>query len=332
MMEERHDEMQTPGRNRRQHEAPLYIRWNPERTPYTIELKLNLAKRLAEDVRQAMRSGQEAGGVLMGTLPDAVTPTLRIDDVQMIPRRPEDGMVFLLSPREHDRLVSLKWEAARSGRVPVGFMRTHGRSGPLRPSLADRTLLAGEFDTSAYVLLLIEANERRTAAFFVGAKGDLADEPSVSEFRFEEAELTGLPEFGSERIVDSIAEAAPNRSGTMALAVALIGFLLAGLYVWAGVPPEALRTPEQGLRLAVSGGDMLRVSWNRRASDLERATGGKLVITAGNRKSEVPLSVDELRFGAVSMERPSTSGEVTLVLSLPGDAILTQSAGYSPLR
>ncbi len=329
-MEERHDEMQTVGRNRRQPEAPLYIRWNPERTPYTIELKLDLAKRLAEEVRQAMRNGQEAGGVLMGTLPDAVTPTLRIDDVQMIPRRPEDGMVFLLSPREHDRLVSLKWEAARSGRVPVGFVRTHGRSGPLRPSLADRTLLAGEFDTTAYVLLLIEANERRTAAFFVGAKGELSDEPSVAEFRFEEAELTGLPEFGSERIVDSIAEASPNRSGTMGLAVVLIVLLLAGFYVWSGVPPELMRMQQQGMHLTVSGGDMLRVSWNRRATDLARATGAKLVVTAGSRKSEVPLSVDDLRFGAISLERPSTGCEVTLVLSLPGDTLLTQSAVYSP--
>ncbi|MGA8029086.1 MAG: hypothetical protein WB992_18255, partial [Bryobacteraceae bacterium] len=122
-------------------EAPYYVRWNPDRSPYAIELKLDLVSKIAGELAQAEKLGIEVGGVLIGTFPKAQLPTLRVEDLEIIPRRPEDGPVYMLDPSQHERFAEARWRAKANGKVPIGFWRSHIRPGPLRPSLADRSLL-----------------------------------------------------------------------------------------------------------------------------------------------------------------------------------------------
>ena len=61
-------------------EAPLYIRWNAERVPYAVELRLELVAEISKEMARAEKSGIEVGGVLLGWLPSAASATLRIEE------------------------------------------------------------------------------------------------------------------------------------------------------------------------------------------------------------------------------------------------------------
>jgi hypothetical protein len=58
-------------------EAQQYVRWSPYRSPYAIELKLELVPRLISEIEAAERLGIEVGGVLIGSFNDAPPATLR---------------------------------------------------------------------------------------------------------------------------------------------------------------------------------------------------------------------------------------------------------------
>ena len=81
-------------------EAPLYIRWGADRSPYAIELKLELVGRIRQEMVSAESTGVEIGGVLVGSLPNSYSSTLRIDDIEMIPRSAQDGATFMLDPSQ----------------------------------------------------------------------------------------------------------------------------------------------------------------------------------------------------------------------------------------
>ncbi len=175
-------------------DAPYYIRWSPDASPYAIELKLDLVGRIAKEISEPGTREIEVGGVLVGSFPRANVPTLRIEDIEMIPRRAEEGPIYMLDPVQHQRFAGARWRAKAQNKLVIGFFRSHIRPGPLRPSLADRSLLSGQFSQTAYALLLIQAREPRSAALFVATNSRLADEPAVREFRFDEAEFKTLPE------------------------------------------------------------------------------------------------------------------------------------------
>ncbi len=179
--------MQKPSEQQATDEAPLYIRWNPDRSPYAIELKLDLVSKILNEMAQAQRVGIEVGGILIGALPAEYAPTLRIDDVEMVPRSPDDGPIYMLDPGQHERFSQIRWKPRAAGRVAIGFFRSHLRPGSLRPSLADRSLLSAEFKQPVYAVLLIQGAEPRTAAFFLATNGRFSEEPAVREFRFDES-------------------------------------------------------------------------------------------------------------------------------------------------
>ena len=166
MIKDRMAKMQTLSEHRLFDEAPLYVRWHAERPSIAIELRLDLIGKIAKEIDEAEKSSTETGGILLGTPPNAVTPTLRIDSFEIIRRRAEDGPLFMLDPKEHDRFLTTRWDDKIKGRNVVGLFRTHLRSGPLRPSLADRTLLASAFGEQLHFLMLIEnAHPRSTGNF-----------------------------------------------------------------------------------------------------------------------------------------------------------------------
>ena len=324
--------MQTQSERRLVNDAPLYIRWLAERPAVAIELKLDLVDRIGKLINAAEGLGMEIGGILLGTPPNAINATLRIEDFDMISRRPEDGAAFMLDPREHDRFLTTRSEPRTKGRAVVGLFRTHLRSGPLRPSLADRTLLAGEFSDQLHLILLIQSAQPRTSAIFIGSRTTLAEEPSVPEFHFDAAEFSGLPEVESAPLVSS-GEPAPKARGNWLriMAVVLCASLVAGLcllFAPADFLPSFDSSP--GLDLTVSGDRIVKIAWNRSSAAIGRAVAAKLIIADGRMQREVPVGSDELRLGVVNYQRSTSRVNVTFVLEMPGATSLVQSQTWHP--
>lgn len=302
-----------------QEEAPYYIRWSPDGTRYAIELKLDLVRKIANEFVEPGKRGVEVGGVLVGSFPKSETPILRIEDIEMIPRRPEDGPIYMLDPIQHQRFAGARWRALARNKVAIGFFRSHVRPGPLRPSLADRSLLTGELSQTVYVLLLIQAREPYSAALFVASDGQLPDEPAVREFRFNEGEFKTLPEIQPDE--SEPAQDAPTASEAgnrwlkpivipLAIAIVLLSFLWWFL---------KRRPVSNDLQLAVTErGHLLQISWNRYSSELNRASGATLLIGDGASRQEVKLGPDELKLGIVDYQPSAQDVQVTMTVNTPG--------------
>ena len=148
-------------------ESPFYVRWSPEHSRFAIELKLALVSKISGELNRTEKLDMEIGGVLIGNVLGGRVPTLRIEAVEILPRGVENGGIYVPGPDHLARFQEIRKTARAQHRTALGFFRSHCRPGPLKPSLADRSLLSTEFKNSAYALLLIEATAPRTAAFFV---------------------------------------------------------------------------------------------------------------------------------------------------------------------
>ena len=315
-------------------EAPLYIRWGADRSPYAIELKLELVGQIRQEMAAAESAGVEIGGVLIGSLPSSYSSTLRIDEIEMIPRGPRDGATFMLDPSQEDRFAETRWQARAKERTALGLFRSHKRPGHLRPSIADRTLLSAEFQNTIYALLLVGAAEPYTAGLFIATDGQLPPESSVREFRFDESEFRSLPELDLEPQDQRPTQKLKTRGGpgTVAALAAIalgIAFLL-WYFNQSVVPLPSFVSRPQQLQLAVTGENrLLHISWNHAAKDLDRAAGATLIIRSNNTGvREIKLGADELRLGSVDCEVNSPSVEMTLALNKPGSVSISQSVTW----
>jgi hypothetical protein len=308
-------------------DTALYIRWEPAQSPYTIELKLELAARIAQATRLAKEeANMEIGGVLLGALPTNNRPTLRIDDVEMIPRRAADGPVFLLGPKESERFIAASAKSSEGGPVALGLFRSHTRSGPLRPSLADRTLIAEMFRSDVCVLLLVEAVSSM-ASLFVGLNQSIPEQPAIDPFHLDTEELAALPEGGRPKAAkDGVAR---SRKAPYVAAAILAGTIAAAAYAWSGIStPLPLMPAGDNPHLTVSGSEVLKISWDHRAHLIQEATSAKVLLVDGESAREITLSHDELRSGALEYERRNRTVQIMLVLTMPGDFSVTQSVAW----
>lgn len=318
-------------------EAPLYVRWGPNGSPYAIELKLDLVAKIRNILSAVADENAEVGGVLVGSLPSSYSPTLRVEEVELIGRDDKDGLTFMIDPSQENRVEEVRLGAREIGRSVVGLFRSHRRPGALRPSLADRGLISSFFTEPVCVLLLVEGNEPHSAAFFLAQNRQLPAEPSVREFKFDEREFKLLPEVEPEPSRPRLPELhRPKRkrsiSGFWIAGGALIALCL--LYAsWqgsemAGAIPPLLRSNR--LDLAASReGPGLRVSWNNSSGAFNGASGGRLLVRrSGIPEQEVQLGLDELRLGAVEIDNTSPRVDVTLVIEVPGSPSITRSVTW----
>jgi hypothetical protein len=305
-------------------QAPLYVRWNAERLPFAVEIRLEVIGEMAQAIRSSQGIGIEIGGTLIGTHPTASNAIFRIEDFQLTPRRVEDGPIFMLDPREHDRFATARWEDRGDGRTTVGFFRTHRRSGPLRPALADRTLFTGEFAGQTYAALLVEGAEPYTAALFVASRGELPEEPSVGEFRLDQQAFSSLPEMAAP--TGGIELHRPRRVPILryaTVAIMALVLVLTAIYFW-----TARSDTVKGIDLAISGDRVLSISWNHSLPEMQKAASAKLIINDGASHRELTLSPGELNAGSVAYQRLTKEVQVTLILQMPGAVSVIQSSTW----
>jgi proteasome lid subunit RPN8/RPN11 len=318
--------------DQRTRQAPLYIRWAPFRSPYAIELRLELVGQLLAEIERAAAAGLEVGGALVGSFPNAKAPTLRIEEIELMARRPENGPVYMPHPDAHRHLQNIRLRAQHRERAVVGFFRSHAQSVPLLPSFTDRTLISEEFTQGVYALLLVEARAPHFAAFFVAAGGQLPEEPSTREFVLDEDEFKALPEI---RPAASSSRRPASQEASKIPFYGLLGLALAAvvaLFSWA--LPGGIAGPWWGpssdqIGLALTGsGHVVRVAWNHAARGISNAHGATLLIVDGASRREVKLGADELRLGTLDYQRAGPEVAVTMTLDTSGASIPPQSARW----
>lgn len=326
-------------------EVPLYIRWSPDRSTYSIELRLDLVAKIAAQVNTSDQLGTELGGFLIGSFPSANVPTIRIDDIEMVSNGSDDDTVFLPEPSEYQKYPEVRGRARVRDATVVGFFRSHARIGPMRPSPADRSILTQEFKNRPYVVLLIQTKTPHRAGFFVASNGQLPQEPSVREFEFEENEFKALPEVPVDN-PHGTDKKAPWRMPAIPAGklrpYATIGALLiiaavACAFMWsfarqATIPRWFGSTNQLHLAVAPENGasrrSLLRITWDHSASELNQASGATLVIVDGALRSELPLGLDELRLGAVDYQGTNSRVNVQMMLNTPEGQTLGDSAEW----
>src|SRR5581483_10382816 len=236
---------------------------------------------------------------------------------------------YLLDPEQQALFSDIRWSVRRPGRTGIGLFRSHLRAGPLRPSPADRSLLATEFKHVPYAALLIQGRDPRAAAFFVAQNGQLGEEPAVREFRFNEEEFRALPEVQPEAAAESATPRQKLRLYAIVAALVLVG-VCACLLMWSFSRQPAVADwvrASQQLRLSVTGNDhLLRISWNHGAKALEGASGATLAISDGPSRREIKLGLDELRLGAVEYDNSTHNVQATLTLDKSGAHPVSESA------
>lgn len=301
--------------------AQLYVRWPPEHASVAIELRLDLVSQLSRELARGSQQGVEIGGVMLGRILQGRTPTLRVEAIEMIRRRLDDGPVFLLNPRQLNLFQEI-CQAAKSGdRAAIGLFRSHLRSDLLQPSTADRSLISEQFGIHPHALLLVQARAPHSAAFFVSRGGELPFEPAIAEFLLDEAALKMLPEIPGEESRNATRPL--TRQATRSRSVWLLGVLalaFAAVFAWlvAREPLKASlsRSPNQ-IDLGVTSADnLLRIHWNHSAREVSLAKSALLTIVDGSRRLQLPLDRDDLRFGSVEYQRRVVSRTVSISVKL----------------
>jgi hypothetical protein len=318
-------------------ESPFYVRWSPEHSRFAIELKLALVSKISDELDRTEKLDIEIGGVLIGSVLGGRVPTLRIDSIEILPRGAENGAIYIPGPDHLKRLQELRKTAQAQHKTALGMFRSHCRPGPLKPSLADRSLLSTEFKNTASALLLIQVSAPRTAAFFVAENGELPQDASVREFRFNEAEFRALPEVEAETATAPGEQSVPRARSARNwyIGAALAGLLIVLSALWlaggGGAMPDWLATGSKQLDLKVTGSDhLLKISWNHDARRMGPASTATVTIVDGSNRRDIKLGADELKMGSVAYDGAGRQVDVTMTVHTPESAPMTEAAKWTP--
>lgn len=286
------------------------------------------------ELARGAQQGIEIGGAMLGRVLRGAKPTLRVEAIEIIRRRPEDGAVFLLNPDQIKLFQEICQAAKLGSRSAVGLFRSHLRTESLRPSVADRSLLAEQFGLDPYALLLVQARAPYSASFFISRGNELPSEAAVTEFLLDEAALKSLPEVPADEpkaATRPIKErVSPNRSlwllGTLAI-------FFAAVFIWliAHEPLTASvhKSSSQINLAAIADGGLVHIEWNHSAPEISAARGATVVVLDGSRRVQIPLGPDDLRFGSVEYGPRSTTVDISMTLDVSGNAIAAQPVQWT---
>jgi hypothetical protein len=298
-----------------------------------VELRLDLVPQLSIELARGLQYGIEIGGVMLGRLLGGPIPTLRVEAIEMIRRRPEDGSVFLLNPDQIKLFHEICQAAKLGSRSAIGLFRSHLRSEQLRPSAADRSLLSGQFGIEPNVLLLVQGRPPHFSAFFVSRGNELPSEPAFVEFLLDEAALKSLPEVPAEEVRPRTRPMAERTSSHRALwLLGGLALVFAALFIWviARNPLTAFVNHTAGKvnLTAAAEGALVHVGWNHSAPEVSIARGGTLSITDGTRVVKVPLAPADLQFGSVEYRPRSKSLSISMTLDISGRQVSTPQVNW----
>ena len=310
-------------------EEPLYIRWIPDTCPYALEMRLDLITRLKVDLDQAELEGLEIGGVFFGALPTQEIPTLRLDDMIIVPGaatlgRRKGADEFTLDASQVKHLAEMSSESRTTNRPFVGFFRSHLRNGPMEPSPADKAILTPQFPDGLYAFLMIgrHMSRSREAAFYLALGGQLSGVPSSSPFAFDESTFQSHKEIPAEAIEEHHSSHTRSSAPTPMPwpAILSLALVLVMICTWTlgGYISQFFRPSSNQIDLVVlKAGKNLKITWDHSAPVLRSSSGATMVIMDGAIHRELKLDTDDLRLGQVSYEH--AAGKVYVVVSLDGN-------------
>jgi hypothetical protein len=320
-------------------ETPLYVRWTPETCPYALEMRLDLITRLKAEMEQAEAANSEIGGVFLGVLPTQDSPTLRLDDLILVPGsalpQPNELTEFSLDAAQVKHLAEMSAESRMAGRPFVGFFRSHLRSGYMVPSPADVPMLSPQFPEGIFAFMLVgpRMGSSRAAAFFLSLAGQLPLAPSFAPFALEEDMFQMLPEVPAEATEDvrnfQFARSRPPLPWPAVLSFALVIFLI-GTWTMGSRISQYFRPASNLIDLnVIRSGNNLKITWDHSAPVLNDALGATLVIMDGHSHRELKLSPEDLKLGQVSYERLTKRVDVVMSLDSPSVKVPAQTFDWT---
>ena len=312
--------------------------WACPGAPVQVQLPLSVVELMSREVRRAFESvpahSVEIGGLLLGKANLAANPIIEIKKFEPFLSEYRADHKFILSETDQRKLEKVLEAHASDhsdGLQVVGFYRSHIGEG-MSLSLHDVALAQRYFNHPNQVFLLVKpaTDGSSSAGFFFWDDSRIDSQFSYLEFPFEPRQLTAAspaPILGEpaepkvqqsldaqdglslpsleELALDAIA---PSRLPWFLyplVAISLIGLGAAGHWIytkWWNTPSMAsVASDSQALALQIErrGAD-LRVSWNRHALAIARASEGALVIRDGDlHEQRLRLGLDELRHGSI---------------------------------
>lgn len=323
---------------------PKYVRLPGGAAGYSIEIGRDVLRRLLNEIARAGTVDSETGGLLLGSWASYPQSTIRVEDFAPVPPDPGEGAIYMLSPQQQDQFATARQQASTGKLTPLGFFRSHVRTGPLALSLADKGLLAKQFRSGSYLALLIEASEPHKAVFFVASEGQaalhsalnnlpalLSDQASPEFLRNEPIPASAPLYARPERSVDQLDETKPSRRLKPDLVFFCAALCFAfGIVLWPiwestfGGPWAVASSTHMALSIR-GHGQNLSLTWNRTMPEISQAQGATLTITDGSRPVEIPLKKEDLKFGAVAYVPSSDKVTATLALQMQDSTSLVQS-------
>jgi hypothetical protein len=315
-------------------EPPLYVRWTPVTCPYALEMRLTLITRLKSELRQVSELGVERGGVFVGVFPTPDSPTLRLEDLILVPRIMDSGPEFSLDLLQVRQLAELTAQARNDNRPVVGFFRSHERPVALAPSGSDIAMLSQQFPAGLYAFLLIKPGSPPEGAFFLAMNGLLPESSSTPIFAFEEDSFSNLPEVPAEATEDvrnfGLGQKIARPFPWVAVASLVLLAFLVSLWLFGNRIEEWVRPESNKIGLNVmSNGSNLRITWDHSAPVLAKALGATIEIEDGRSQRQLRLDYDDLRLGQVAYERLTRKVNVVMRVDTPGVKLPPQTFDWT---
>ena len=340
-----------------------YYVWEPPSHGITVLLNLRLIEGMKAWIDQAHRSGQETGGILLGSIEqDSLGQRIvTIEDCAAIRIPHRSGSQFTLaagSARPIENAVT-RWRGQRATSVtPVGFTRSH-----LRPGLyldpADFALFWNYFPDPCSVFLLVRPGPESLAGFFFWERGELHRQDSYLQFPFDPQKLSRdashtvlrgpslaangrqksgphapqrlpAPASSSFRLKLSVQPGDGPRLGWIGATLAIL-FLSAILWQPSTAVRGSAPRPSSELGLNIDHlGPALRLTWNPHASVVENATHGILWVSDGSARKKIELDGKQLAHGSVMYVPESDQVEFRLQVDSQGKPVANSILSLAP--
>lgn len=349
-------------------QAPsTFYGWHPPEKQITVYLNVEvcdgLGPRATEALKSLPRRGLEVGGLLLGWVDRSGELSVIVQDFEPFEAEHARGPSYSLSETDCGRFEQrLEYWNSDPALSVVGYYRSHTRPG-LYLDQDDFRIIREYFSDPGQVCLLVRPSltGAGTAGFFFWEDGDIHRESSYLEFPFQSAQLSSeafpIREIRREQFVNApvpIIAPAPvsvaadgSRAASWQTTVEKVSRwwwipMAAGLLMaWAlgghhPAPKSAVVAPAHGqsdLALSVGkSGRGLKLSWNRNAPAVQKATSAVLWINDGGRQTKVNLAASEVESGSVvywpttddvgfRLEVPSPPGTVSESVRTLGEGI-----------